>query len=181
MTATAPQLPPPEPGTEAANCLVIDHAINTSGLFTAHAEVPGTLTQPRPGQRDKGMRIDRLLVPTQKLVDLGWRHGIVGIEIKPTGVKLGPPLAQAMDYTRTTFTLPGGGFQVTPSWVFVFPFDKQHGPVASVMAQNRVGTVTVNRWALLSLQCGEATILHASMDGTVRIGANTVGTKAGSR
>lgn len=181
MTATAPQPPPPELGTEAHNGLVIDYVIDSTALFTSHPEVPGTLIQPRPGQRDKGMRIDRLLVPTQKLVDLGWRHGIIGIEIKPTNVKLGPPLAQAMDYSRTAFTLPGGGFQVVPSWVFVFPFEKEHGPLASVMAQNRVGTATISKWSLLTLRCGEATILHIANDGTVRVGTHTVGNKAGSR
>lgn len=180
MTATAPRTPPPV-GTEASNCLVIDHVINTTGLFTGHAEVPGTLIQPRPGQQAKGMRIDRLLVPTQKLVDLGWSHGIIGIEIKPAGVKLGPALAQAMDYSRTAFTLPGGGFQVMPTWVFLFPFDKEHGATASVMAQHRVGTAAVTRWSPLTLRCGEATILHVNNDGDARIGTTSVGLKAGRR
>lgn len=176
---TAPAAPPP--GSEAAQADVLDALIARSGLFTSYAEVPGTLIQPRPGQVDKGMRIDRILVPTQQLVDAGWSHGVIGVETKPAGAKLGPALAQAMDYTRSAFTLPGGGFQVVPSWVFLFPFPKQHGPLASLMAQQRVGLVLTDRWTLLRFVCGEATVLRVGTDGTVRVGLNTLGRKAGRR
>ena len=182
---TAPQTPLPpdfDPSSEAAQLNLLDEVVARTGLFTSYAEVPGTLIQPRPGVIDKGMRIDRLLVPNQTLIGHGWRHGVIGIEAKPLGAKLGPALAQAMDYTRSAFTLPGGGFQVVPSWVFLWPFQKQHGPIASVMAQNRVGVVTTDlQWTLLQLHAGEASVLRVGTDGSIRIGLNTIGLKAGRR
>lgn len=167
--------------TEELAAAAFDAAVNSTNLFHIHREVRGTLTQPRPGQVDKSVRIDRILIPAQNLIDLGWRHGIIGVEIKRTGVKLGPALAQAMDYTRSTFTLEGGDFLVVPTWVLVWPAESEHGPMASLMAQNRVGIVESNQWATLRLRIGEMTLLHVSGDGTIRIGNQSSGTKAGSR
>lgn len=167
--------------TEEQAAAAFDAAVTATGLFHLHREVRGTLTQPRPGQRDKTVRIDRILIPTQNLIDLGWRHGIIGVEIKRTGVKLGPALAQAMDYTRSTFTLDGGDFLVVPTWVLVWPAENEHGPLASLMAQNRVGVVEANKWATLRLRVGEMTLLHVSTTGEVRIGTQSSGTKVGSR
>lgn len=167
--------------TEAEACVAFDAAVASTGLFHIHREVRGTLTQPRPGQVDKTVRIDRILIPAQRLIDLGWRHGIVGVEIKRSGVKLGPALAQAMDYTRSTFTLEGGDFLIVPTWVLVWPAENEHGPMASVMAQNRVGVVESNKWATLRLRVGEMTLLHVSSTGEVRIGSQSAGRKVGSR
>lgn len=167
--------------TEEQAAAAFDAAVSSTGLFNIHREVRGTLTQPRPGQVDKSVRIDRILIPTQTLVDLGWRHGIIGVEIKRTGVKLGPALAQAMDYTRSTFTLEGGDFLVVPTWVLVWPAENEHGPMASLMAQNRVGVVESNQWATLRLRVGEMTLLHVSRAGEVRVGTQSAGRKVGSR
>lgn len=172
---------PPTYTTETESAAALDDRLQTADLFNVYTEVPGTLIQPRPGQVDKGVRIDRILVPNNRLVGLGWRHGIIGVEIKRSDIAIGRPLAQAMDYTRSTFSLPDGGFQVVPTWVFVWPEDKQHGPLASLMAQNRVGVVSSTNWALLHFTAGEMSLLHVSRDGTVRLGNQSSGTKAGSR
>lgn len=174
--AVAPHYP-----TEADAAAAFDDAVAATGLFANHCEVRGTLTQPRPGQIDKSVRIDRILIPNQKLIDLGWHHGIIGVEIKRSGVKLGPALAQAMDYTRSTFTLEGGDFLIVPTWVLVWPAENEHGPLASLMAQNRVGVVESNQWATLRLRIGEMTLLHVSRAGEIRVGNQTAGRKAGSR
>ena len=166
--------------TEAASAAALDDLLHRTGLFRVHSEVRGTLLQPRPSQVDRGVRIDRILIPEQRLLDLGWKHGLVGIEIKRSGVKIGPPIAQAMDYTRAVWSLPYG-FRVILDWVFVWPEDKQHGPLASLMAQNRVGTVTSTAWTLLQFNSGEQTLLHVSRDGTIRVGAGASGTRVGSR
>lgn len=167
--------------TESASAAALDSALALVDLFNVYPEVPGTLIQPRPGQVDKSVRIDRILVPNQRLLDLGWRHGIIGIEVKRSGIKIGPPVAQAMDYTRASWTLPGSRFQVILSWVFLWPEDKQHGPLASILAQNRVGTASGNQWTALQLNSGEHNLLRVSTDGTVRIGTGANGTKVGSR
>lgn len=172
---------PTASATEAHNADTFDKVMAAAGLFTVYPEVTGTLVQPRPGQVDKAMRIDRVLVPNNRLVSLGWTHGVIGVELKPTGAKLGPAVSQAMDYSRSTFTLPNGGFQVMPSWVFLYPFDKQHGDMASVMAQHRIGTASTDKWTMLALAAGEANVLRVSWDGTTRIGIANTGTKAGRR
>lgn len=174
--AVAPHYP-----TEPEAAAAFDAAVASCGLFNSYPEVVGTLTQPRPGQIDKGVRIDRLLVPTDKLLALGWRHGIIGVEIKRSDAHLGRAIAQAMDYTRAVWTLPGSNFAVVASWVFVYPFDKQHGDLASLMAQGRVGTASSNDWAVLRLNSGEANVLHVSHTGEVRIGGAAAGRKVGSR
>lgn len=175
MTATAPHY-----ATEADSAAAFDAAVEATGLFFNYKEIRGTLLQPRPGQIDKSVRIDRLMLPTQRLMDLGWHHGAVGVEIKRSGVKVGPAVAQAMDYSRACFTI-FGGVQVVPSMVFLWPVDKQHGPLASVLAQNRLGTAEANRWAALRLMSGEMTVLHATHTGEVRLGAVASGAKVGSR
>lgn len=172
---------PPVYETETASAAALDSLLATADLFNVYDEVPGTLVQPRPGQIDKAVRIDRILIPNQRLLDLGWRHGIVGVEIKRSDIAIGRPLAQAMDYTRSAFTLPGSRFQIVPTWVFVWPEDKQHGPLASLMAQNRVGVISSKTWALLQFTVGEMVLLHVSHDGTTRLGNQSSGTKAGSR
>lgn len=176
VPAEAPPL-----GKEAATGVVFDKIVSAFDLFKPYSEVRGTLIQPRPGQVDKSMRIDRILVPTPRLQDLGWKHGIIGVELKAKGSKLGPAVAQAMDYSRSTWTLPDNGFLVHLSWVFVYPFRKEHGPLASVLAQHRIGTADTDDWTALGLWSGEANILRVNWDGTVRIGVGNSGLKAGRR
>lgn len=178
---TAPVAPPTPPAKEAATAVVFDKIISSFDLFKLYSEVRGTLIQPRPGQVDKTMRIDRILVPTPRLQDLGWKHGIIGVELKPRDAKLGPAVAQAMDYSRSAWTLPDNGFVVHLSWVFVYPFRKEHGPLASVLAQHRIGTADTDNWTALGLWSGEANILRANWDNTVRIGIGNSGLKAGRR
>lgn len=166
--------------TEQDAAAAFDEAVERTGLFAMHREVRGTLLQPRPGQVDKSVRIDRILIPTPRLGQLGWNLGMVGVEIKRSGIKVGPAIAQAMDYTRACFTI-GYGVQIIPTMVFLWPADKQHGPLASVLAQNRLGTAETNRWAALRLMSGEMNVLHVSHTGEVRIGTGTAGAKVGSR
>ena len=166
---------PPHYNTETDSAAALDGILAHLDLFTVYAEVPGTLIQPRPGQVNRSVRIDRLLTPNDKLLGLGWRHGIIGIEIKRTDTKLGPALAQAMDYTRAVWTLPGSNFSVVAGWVFVFCFDKQHGDMASVMAQSRVGTASTDQWTALHLAAGEASLLRASWSGDLRLGVGANG------
>lgn len=167
--------------TETEASTAFDAAVAACGLFTPYFEVPGTLTQPRPGQVDKTLRIDRLLVPNDRLLSLGWRYGIVGVEIKRSGIKAGPAIAQAMDYARAVWTLPGSKFQVVPSWIFLWHMDPPGGPLESVMAQNRIGSARSTGWARLELKTGGMNILRVGLDGSVRVGVTTVGAKVGSR
>ena len=65
--------------------------------------------------------------------------------------------------------------------MFLFPVDSIGGPLASVMAQHRIGTAQANKWSLLEFKTGGVNILRASFDGTVRLGITAAGSKVGSR
>ena len=68
--------------TETDSATALDRALRVTDLWKIYREVRGTLIQPRAGQIDRGVRIDRVLVPNQKLIDLGWIRGIIGIVLK---------------------------------------------------------------------------------------------------
>src|SRR5215469_13652561 len=80
-----------------------DAFILRTGLFHVHGEVRGTHLQPLPGQNPKGMRIDRILSPTQKLLDAGWNGRTIGVEFKKSGLPIGRAIAQMEDYRRSAW------------------------------------------------------------------------------
>lgn len=166
--------------TEEESAAALDLAVGTS-LWNVYREVPGILSQPRPSQGTRNVRIDRILVPAQRLILAGWNHGVIGIEIKRSHAKIGPPIAQAMDYSRTVWTLPSAGIKVWLDWVFVWPMDKQIGPTASILAQNRIGSASCDPWTKLHLKSGESNIIRVRRDGSFDIGDALNGCKVGSR
>ena len=166
--------------TEIDAAAALDAVLAECALWSVYREVCGSLCQPRPTQDDKGVRIDRVLVPNQRLISLGWNHGVIGIEIKRSGIKIGPPIAQAMDYSRSVWLL-NGGIRVWLDWVFIWPLPAQHEAVASILAQNRIGSASSDQWSLLQLKSGEQNLIRISPSGDIRIGAGASGRKAGSR
>lgn len=168
--------------TEEESADALDQVLDASGLFRVYHEVPGTLIQPRPGQVDKSVRMDRLLVPTPKLNSAGWTYGAIGIEIKRSGEKLGPAFNQAIDYVRSSWSLAdGGNVCLNVHSVFIWPTPKQSGLIASVMAGQRVGSASTSPWVLLYLQLGEETVLRLEHNGKFEIGKNKSGRRVGSR
>ncbi len=168
--------------TEIESAAAFDEAVPID-LFKVYPEVRGTLLSPRPGQADRSMRIDRLLVPTEDLLGMGWQFGIIGCELKKSGAKIGPAIAQAMDYSRTVWTLEPSKFRVMTDYVFIWPMAKQGCTVGSILAQSRIGSANATRYVRFKLMCGETPILHVEPDphGSVRIGMQACGAKAGSR
>jgi hypothetical protein len=165
--------------TETDAAADFDEIIRSTDLFTSYDEVPGTLLQPRPGQIDKSVRIDRILVPNSRLIDAGWRGGIIGVEIKRAAGN-GRDIAQAADYTRSAFRLGPSNFLVICDYVFIWSWGKQDGPLASVMAQSHVGSVTSSHWTPLHFRTGENNVLRVHSDGRLDFGI-PVGSKVGSR
>lgn len=165
--------------TEAASAAELDARLARMGLFRVYSEVRGELLQPRHGQHEKTVRIDRILVPRASLLALGWRLGAIGIEVKRSGIHLGPPLAQAMDYTRAAWSLRG--VHIMLGAVFLWPMDKVHGPVASLMVHNRVGSASVDGQSI-HLRLGEENVLRLQW-GTDEPDVGTIdsGHKVGSR
>jgi len=165
-----------EEAAEAFDRTVVEHLL---GMFSLYREVPGTLIQPRAGQVDKGVRIDRVLMPRRSAAVAGWTLGAVGVEVKRSGAELGLWLAQSMDYMRSTWTVQGISVQLGA--VFLWPCEKQHGPIASVMSHNRVGSASTSEWVPMYLQMGEETVLRVDRNGSLSFGTIRSGMKVGSR
>lgn len=166
--------------SEDASGAALDTVLEQADLWRVYAEVPGTLVQPRPTQIDKTVRIDRVLVPNANLMQLGWTHGVIGIEVKKSDVKIGPPIAQAMDYSRSVWKLPGG-FSTWLDWVFIWPMGKTAEAVESICCQHRIGSAYSTDWDLLYLQSGHVNVINIRRSGEIIIGAAINGRKAGSR
>lgn len=154
---------------------------SVSDLFAVTSEVPGVRQYSRPEQQKNGVRIDRVLFPKKKLINVGWRSGVVGIEIKKSGHPAGPMVAQAEDYMQSVFTFESGVSVVLNS-VYLFPSFSVGGIAASVLAQRRIGFAGEND-GRLTLHLNNTCLLRYAFD-EVRIGSSSqlkCGTKVGSR
>lgn len=119
-----------------------DHVIDQLDMFMVYKEVVGRVQFFRPFETPAAVRIDRILVPNSRLRAAGWTFGPVGIEIKRSGIKIGRPLGQLIDYARSTFKL--GNTWIVPEWFFMFPLPATHGPLDSVLASQRCGGVSTH-------------------------------------
>ncbi|NDC95575.1 hypothetical protein EBZ38_13570, partial [bacterium] len=118
----------------------LDELLKECGQFQVWREVPGHLMHPMPGQ-STAVRIDRLLRPSNALIAQGWKFGVIGIEAKRGGEKVGPALAQMVDYRRSLFSIDGG-ITLHPSYVLLWPWRGNGGPSWSQCIQQRLGAAT---------------------------------------
>jgi hypothetical protein len=138
--------------TEQDACIVLDHKLKWCDLFNVYKEVSGWYLNPRPGCPLQRPRVDRLLTPKQALIAAGWPYGSLAIEVKASGMKLGPMVAQAMDYGRAVFEITGGNL-VLPTWTFLWPAPDRTvgGTIMSLLVQNRIGLIEATNRVPLSL------------------------------
>lgn len=152
------------------------------GHFNVYHEVRGKLLQPKLLQEKLNLRIDRILVPRRPAIDAGWGHGAVGIEIKKPGIPLGPAIAQSIDYCRSAWFVQGVWLLL--SCVFLWPVEKQSGPLASLLTDTRVGTVDWHRGNGLRFALGEEVVLRLGTYGQPDVFLTTdrhSGRRVGSR
>lgn len=167
---------------EEESCADFDRRVEASGCFRIYRECEGVYLQPRCDSELKTPRIDRILTPTAKLVDAGWTHGAIGVECKRSGEKMGPVVAQCLDYSRAVFKLNSVGYQVHCPWIFVWPFCGTEGDFASIMDQGRVGGVWFANWCLLRLRTGGCiNMLTVYNDGRIELQKIASGRRTGSR
>lgn len=125
-----------------------DAAVNTKH-WTIHREVQGRSNAPNVFSNDTvNVRIDRVLVPTPELNELGWWLGPVGVEIKKSGEKIGPPICQIRDYSHCVFRLDlGSGPHYTVLRnIFLFPALAPSGAVLSILTAERIGFASIGRF-----------------------------------
>ena len=146
-SVTATSLTTGEFTTEELALNAFDEFMNLVPLaFRNYKEVEGIYIHPRVSTEDKTARIDRLLIPIAGAVEAGWIYGAIGVEAKKSETKAGPLVTQALDYTRCAFELPTPkGVLVVPKWIFIYPLEVQGNEIASVMANNRIGSAWVSR------------------------------------
>lgn len=168
--------------TEKASAIAFDALIDRTEQFKIYREVEGELLQPRMYAEDKTVRIDRIISPKQSLIDAGWKHGPIGIEIKKSSTKIGPPLSQILDYSRAVWHIPVIGFNVVLEYVFLWPVDKQAGTLASIMSQNRIGTCwSISKWTPLAFYVGEERALTFDKEWRPAFGKLISGRRTGTR
>jgi hypothetical protein len=156
---------------------------SVSDLFAVSSEVDGTRQYSRPQQSKIEMRIDRILYPKKKLIDAGWRSGVVGIEIKTSGHPAGPLVAQAEDYMQSVFTFKASGVSVCLNSIYLFPAFSAAGIASSILAQRRIGFASEDR-GHLALVLNNTYLLRYAISGDARIGTApnlNCGMKVGSR
>jgi len=153
--------------------------LEATGAFRVLRQVVGrALWAPCPSAGR--VRCDVLVLASRRGLTAGWRAGPILFEVKRPDRAIGPGLCQVMDYLECVFRLPPNGVEVLPAFGFLFPFPKVHGPLASVLAQNRAGTCRIER-GRLSCWCGEQRVVTVCEDGTLDVGVTSVGKKFGSR
>lgn len=151
---------------------------DANGLFRVFRQITGRALWSICGASGR-VRADLLLLASRQAIEAGWREGPILFEVKWGGKPIGPAVAQMLDYLECAWLLPNG-VEVLAGFGFIFPASKQHGPLASVMAQNRVGTATLAAGELNGY-CGEQRVLTVWKEGAVRVGNVRVGRKFGSR
>jgi hypothetical protein len=166
--------------TELEAAQAFDNSIDDlGGLFRVYKEVEGRYQYFRPTQTLKTPRIDRILVPTAELQLAGWDIGPIGVELKKSGTKLGPPLCQLIDYTHATWNLKGNW--IIPQWYFLWSVDKLTGPLQSILAGQRCGGVYKDQYHRLVFHSAFIIAKLAPGEVDVRPDNTNHGFKVGSR
>jgi hypothetical protein len=155
-----------------------DAAVDRCGLFRSYPEVWGHYVIHRPGRADKRPRIDRILVPNPGAYEIGWNLGMIGVELKASGVKVGPVFCQVLDYSSVTWVLPNN-LLIQTSWIFIFPLSRTVGDLASAMVNNRIGIATI-QGGEIKFRTDQTNVLSRSSEGW-RFKAPACGDKIGSR
>jgi len=152
--------------------------LEATGAFRVFRQVAGrALWAPCPSAGR--VRGDVLILASRRGLAAGWREGPILFEVKRPGRPIGPGLCQLMDYLTCSWRLPNG-VEVLPAFGFLFPAEKVHGPLASVMAQNRVGTSRLGPRGL-ACWCGEQRVVTVREDGVLQVGQTDVGVRFGGK
>ena len=76
-----------------------------SDFFEKHEEVCGNYDITLSGCEAGRARIDYVLIPKQRLIDIESFQEPIGVECKKPTAKIGRPIAQCIDYRFTSFSL----------------------------------------------------------------------------
>ncbi len=147
-------------------------------LFHIYSEVVGVPIYRHHLQKIQDVRCDILALPIVERITLG---GII-IDVKRSGVTIGPGISQLHDYLNSAFDVRNG-IRVIPTTAFLFPVRKQNSATASWMQHQHIGTIEVNNYTKnVIFFCGEERLLEFSPGGILLHARETrSGRKMGSR
>ena len=166
-------------GDEPENHETFKARAERDGLFTVYHECWGWYVGQRPRTKPQRPRIDFIIVPSQRVIDTGWDYGAVGVEAKAKDKRLGPAIAQAIDYSYSVFETPLG--LIMPSAVFLYPVNATvYNEAASVMQQFNIGTIS-NVTGGTMFMLGQTGVLRAYLNGEISGKNLRSGRKVGSR
>jgi hypothetical protein len=168
--------------TEAESVAAFDEVVESLGMFRIYREVEGHYPQPRLGTPRSSARIDRILVPRAELYAAGWTLGPIGVECKRSDEKVGRPFSQLLDYSRATWLLePDKDIWIALKWLFLWPMGSTGGPLASILAQHRLGGVEPTHGSTLTFFSGGQRVAVFKPGEPLHMGAAANGSKVGSR
>lgn len=166
--------------TEADSVAAFDAAVEATGRFHVYREVKGSYQWLRPSQEAKTPRVDRVLVPTQRLVEEGWNIGPVAVECKRSGTKTGPPIAQLLDYSHAVWQINHTWFM--PQWYLLWPIRTVKSTLESVFSQQRLGGIYLDqRGRLVMHSRGVLAKFNGPASPDLRLHNTVAGRKTGSR
>lgn len=85
-----------------------DSLINPDFFINEKEVIGRRLFDDKPIDKDgvgQRVRVDRILIPTGKAVEMGWRQGAIGVEIKKSRMAMGGIYAQILEYRQSVFRL----------------------------------------------------------------------------
>jgi hypothetical protein len=167
-----------ETEADAENALV--DFLEDTGLFYIYQQVEGSPLKLCHFKEYQNCRADILALPSEKFLSMGWSDGAIVFEVKRPGEKIGPAISQLWDYLNSGWKIVGG-VVVVPTYAFIFSAIKQVEAIASVMAQNHIGTAQIKD-GLLYLYCGHQLVMRVWQSGMIeRMGKHNFGKRIGSR
>ena len=166
--------------TEAAAEKELVAFLQETGLFYVYQQVKGVPLSMCHFKEYQNYRADVLVLPSEKLMANDWSDGAIIFEVKRSDEKIGPAISQLWDYLNSAWSIIGG-VAVVPTYAFIFSAAQQFEAVASVMAQNHIGTAQIID-GQLHLYCGHQLVMRVWRNGMIdRIGKHNFGKKTGSR
>jgi hypothetical protein len=124
--------------SEADSVSRLDSLLSECGAFKIFKEVEGTYEFNQHYKNRATPRIDMVIIPARK--PLSQVVGAIGIECKASGINIGKPFSQCLDYSTAVFRLSGNTVvSVKLDFVFLWPLKLPGGVISSIATQNRVG------------------------------------------
>ena len=142
-------------------------------------QVTGEVVLPKLGADKRRVCADVVLFPQKRLIEAGWLVGPVCVELKRSGVKLGPVISQAMDYMRCVFN-GRYGLKFMPQFGVVFPLARVGETAQAIMSHNRIGHSHIGQDGCLRLYLN-GVLAYTETGGVFLRAAQKSGRKFGSR